>query len=1074
MPILRADQSLSHLRRDNRLMNLSNISTVVASAGTGKTTHIVGRISEEVTGRPPEEIVATTFTVKAADELIERSRARLFRDGAWDSAARLLGARFGTINSVCGQIVSEHAIALGRSPRADVIPEEGVARIFMIAANAAIERYAPVLNKLADAMGASEPKRSAQDAERADWRTRVRRIIELTRSNGLDADGLALSADRSWATFAALLRPPTASAADLDSALLDAIAAALNEVPDELSATAKKSVSHMWRVHKASARGQHISWPDWARLSKVVCAKKDGQGLVSALEAVNLAASKHAEHPRLHEDCELFIRTLFACAGEALVAYQRYKAERGLLDFTDQEALALEVLRSPDLAAHLAERIDCVFVDEFQDSSPLQIAIFTALSTLVQSSTWVGDPKQAIYGFRNADSALTQAAFAGVAGASAETTAVLAQSYRSREDIVKFANAAFAPAFEAMGLPAADHSFTGTARTENGFAQTPFATWRLEGKLELQFAALAGQIRDILANAGDWNVANKEGTIRPLEPGDIAILCRTKSDIAGIAAALSKLGVKVAVEREGLSTTPHVELAMAAFRWVADPSDRLSLAELARFFDDDPSSARWLEAASAEDQEAALKLLVPVAPALESLRANQLSLTPAELLDAILLLPEMSRRFERWGDLTVCLDDLEALRGFGRKYEGNCASSGVPATLSGLILSLQQAKPMRPKSRQADAVNVMTYHGSKGLEWPLVVLASLAWDSKARLFEPVAETDGALDWSQPLAGRWVRFWPWPYGSQEKDVHLDATAPASALGQAAVRAARDEDTRLLYVGATRARDYLVFAPAVKSGAKWLDLLDTGAPGHVTLPAVDGNDLSAGGTVFACRTLTLTVDDAAVQSVIAASHVAPQRDALPRAPLFRQPSRETSDITYRVAEKVELGPRLPLVGSPDMAQLGEAVHAIFAADDRAAERPARLARALSILQRWNVHEVQADDVLSACDRLHDHFEARWPGAQMRREIPIHARVGEQLIAGRIDLLVEHATGLAIVDHKSFPGSRDNWDAKAVGYGPQLGLYAEAARLAVEHGVCDDLFVHMPIVGALLRLEPESKAT
>lgn len=1054
-------------------MTLSNISTVVASAGTGKTTHIVGRIAEEVTARPPEEIVATTFTVKAADELIERSRARLFRDGAWDQAARLLGARFGTINSVCGQIVSEHAIALGRSPRADVIPEEGVARIFMIAANAAIERHAPVLNSLADAMGASEPKRSAQDAERADWRTRVRRIIELARSNGLDADGLALSAERSWATFSALLRPPSASAADLDVALFNAIGAALNEVPDDLSATAKKSVSDMRRVHKAAAGGQRISWPDWARLSKVVCAKKDGPGFVSALEAVSLAASKHAEHPRLHEDCELFIRTLFACAGEALVAYQRYKAERGLLDFTDQEALALEVLCNPDLAAHLAERIDCVFVDEFQDSSPLQIAIFTALSTLVQSSTWVGDPKQAIYGFRNADSALTQAAFAGVAGASAATTAVLAQSYRSREDIVRFSNAAFAPAFEAMGLPAADHSFTGTARTENGFAQTPFATWRLDGKLELQFAALAGQIRDILANAGDWHVANKEGVIRPLEPGDIAILCRTKSDIAGIAAALSKLGIKVAVEREGLSTTPHIELAMAAFRWVADPTDRLSLAELARFFDDDPSSARWLEAASAEDQEAALKLLVPIAPALEALRANQLSLTPAELLDSILLLPEMSRRFERWGDLTVCLDDLEALRGFARSYEGNCASSGVPATLSGLILSLQQAKPTRPKSLQADAVNVMTYHGAKGLEWPLVVLASLAWDSKARLFEPVAEADGALDWSQPLAGRWVRFWPWPYGSQEKDVHLDATAPAAALGHAAARAARDEDTRLLYVGATRARDYLVFAPAVKSGAKWLALLDTGKPGHVTLPAADGNDLNAGGTAFACRTLTLTVDDAPVESVIAPSHVGPQRATVARLPLFRQPSREADDIAYRVVEKVELGPRLPLVGSPDMAQLGEAVHAIFAADDRAAERPARLALALSILQRWNVHEVQADDVLSACDRLQDHFEVRWPGAQMRREIPIHARVGEQLIAGRIDLLVEHAAGLAIVDHKSFPGSRDNWDAKAVGYGPQLGLYAEAARLAVEHGICDHLFVHMPIVGALLRLEPEPKA-
>ena len=158
-------------------MTHPNINTVVASAGTGKTTHIVGRIAEEVNTRPPEEIVATTFTVKAADELIERTRARLFRDGAWNQAARLLGARFGTINSVCGQIVSEHALALGRSPRADVIPEDGISRIFMTAANAAIELHAPVLNRLADAMGASEPKRNAQDAERADWRTKVRRII---------------------------------------------------------------------------------------------------------------------------------------------------------------------------------------------------------------------------------------------------------------------------------------------------------------------------------------------------------------------------------------------------------------------------------------------------------------------------------------------------------------------------------------------------------------------------------------------------------------------------------------------------------------------------------------------------------------------------------------------------------------------------------------------------------------------------------------------------------------------------------------------------------------------------------
>lgn len=83
----------------------------------------------------------------------------------------------------------------------------------------------------------------------------------------------------------------------------------------------------------------------------------------------------------------------------------------------------------------------------------MQIAIFTALATLVDGSTWVGDPKQAIYGFRNADSALTQATFDGVAAASSDPSEILSTSYRSREGIIGLVNHAFGPAFAAMGLP---------------------------------------------------------------------------------------------------------------------------------------------------------------------------------------------------------------------------------------------------------------------------------------------------------------------------------------------------------------------------------------------------------------------------------------------------------------------------------------------------------------------------------------------------------------------------------------------------------------------------------------------
>lgn len=177
-------------------------------------------------------------------------------------------------------------------------------------------------------------------------------------------------------------------------------------------------------------------------------------------------------------------------------------------------------------------------------------------------------------------------------------------------------------------------------------------------------------------------------------------------------------------------------------------------------------------------------------------------------------------------------------------------------------------------------------------------------------------------------------------------------------------------------------------------------------------------------------------------------------------------------FVVVEKVQLGPRLPIVGRPDMLSLGEAVHAIFAADRAEQPGSARLAQASRILDRWGVHQVQAQDVLDSCDRLNEHLVGLWPAGQFYREAPIFARIGDQLVSGRIDLLAEYDDGFAVIDHKSFPGSRDTWDTRAAGYGPQLGLYAEALEAAVGRS-CGALYIHMPIVGALLRLARQSGA-
>src|SRR3546814_13452072 len=113
----------------------AKLQAITAAAGAGKTTRIVRDIAAEVAGRPPETFLATTFTIKAADELIERARAELFLRGEAEAATRLLSARFGTVNAVCGQIVAEFALDLGRSPATAVLGEANEALAFSVAAD---------------------------------------------------------------------------------------------------------------------------------------------------------------------------------------------------------------------------------------------------------------------------------------------------------------------------------------------------------------------------------------------------------------------------------------------------------------------------------------------------------------------------------------------------------------------------------------------------------------------------------------------------------------------------------------------------------------------------------------------------------------------------------------------------------------------------------------------------------------------------------------------------------------------------------------------------------------------------
>ena len=126
------------------------------------------------------------------------------------------------------------------------------------------------------------------------------------------------------------------------------------------------------------------------------------------MAGLNAAAARHGEHPRLQDEIRTFTELIFEIASASLSCYQERKRLAGLLDFIDLEELCLTLLDLDPVRDSMKERLDVVLVDEFQDTSPIQLELFLKLASLAKNSIWVGDQKQSIFEFRGADPMLMQ------------------------------------------------------------------------------------------------------------------------------------------------------------------------------------------------------------------------------------------------------------------------------------------------------------------------------------------------------------------------------------------------------------------------------------------------------------------------------------------------------------------------------------------------------------------------------------------------------------------------------------------------------------------------------------------
>ena len=839
----------------------SRITFISAGAGSGKTQRLCDILHRELTDGAlrPAGVIATTFTRKAATELRERVRGQLLGQGDFRLANAMGQARIGTVHSVCGQLLERFAFEAGMAPEAQVVEEIQAGLLLgkaidAVMDGAAMASFLPLVHRL----GLAD-----------DWKAELQALVNLIRANDIAPDRLASFAAANAGDL--LAHFPKPSATDLGGELRQAIQAALPAIERAALAGGKKNTRDylgQLRGFERALADRECAWSEWVKLAKSL----PEAGLKRQVEPIAELAGRVAEHPELHADLGQYLARMFDLAAKALAIYAGQKRELGRLDFADQEQLLLGLLDQPAVAEVLGEELDLLLVDEFQDTSPIQLALFLKLAGFARKVYWVGDIKQAIYGFRGSDSALMQSLLRELP-ALGGTKEVLPVSWRSRAELVRLVNAVFGHAF-ANSLPRQEVALR--PMRQDRLAGAPLANWILDGRNQAQeAAALAAGVRKLLASG--YRVGDKgEASTHALRYRDIAILSRSHDGVRLVAAALREQGVPSAVAQPGLLATPEATLALACLRRLDDPGDTLATAEIVSLVDG-AEPERWLadrlrylngggEASAWLEKDFGQCQAHPLIARLALLRADLPLLAPREGLQRVIAACALPAQIVRWsadaGRTRVRLANLEALLDLARQYEERCRSGQHAASISGLILWLgevaAEAQDMQAEPG-IDAVQVMTHHAAKGLEWPVVVLTDLAAGVRDRLWSISARPGAGFSVRSPLDGRFIRYWPWPFGAQRK-VGVAERIAVTPIAEAFRKSAVEEAKRLLYVSMTRARDLLVLARSRrKLSGEWLDAVDS--PWLLAEEGVDEVTLPGGERLKAERWVLAPVDDAA---------------------------------------------------------------------------------------------------------------------------------------------------------------------------------------------------------------------
>jgi ATP-dependent helicase/nuclease subunit A len=735
---------------------------VRAGAGAGKTTGLVRKVAEVYQlyrqhGRIPR-IVLTTFTRKATQELKERLIQKACDDRDPDFLQFVSDPsclHISTIHGLLNVFLRQVGHLAGLDAGFQILDEGESSRMARLALREVVIEHPEGL-RFFEAYG-------------------FQRTLEMCRRFA-----------QAWGEQGELR---AATLEDLDAALASEVVIWRNKLDELASAILEEVEESSWRSFASALKSFLVTWTGDAsqlesRPTKPRRSKKQ--------------AEYAAWHDRADEILKAFVKDMgrdcwrrsfwpkmieewngLAALGRAFVArVNGLKSSQARFDMGDLEMKALEILRDkPFLGEIFAENWDFWMVDEFQDTSPLQISVLKALIGQ-KPRYYVGDPQQSIYLFRGAEVGVFHATEKELTGAGGNLLE-LRRNWRSKPDLLLWINdfiTDLSPAFLAMEpreQPAGEpvrHCVTMIRAADD--------------KSELEAA---------VARVGELVAAGTRFE-------QICVLGRTHRNLVEVSAALRAHGYPTHVHASrGFSRRREIVDALALWKFMINPHDNENLVQLLRspwFYVADAVIADWMASKppslwrALQDRKseihvglqklsAARALIAP----LGVIRAFTETLVAAGYLDLCLLndpagrkesnlwkLLDKARRLEREGGASLLdLMDAESLGEALEANEGDAASAQEP-----------------------NCISLMTIHGAKGLEFDHVLIPRMGEGPRVSVTPVLQAADGRF--SFPV--------------RDEETHEFVAGPLDHLGVRRQQAReREEFDRWLYVALTRAKESL---------------------------------------------------------------------------------------------------------------------------------------------------------------------------------------------------------------------------------------------------------------------------